>query len=244
MISSKFGLVLALISSAAFAVQPAKKAETSKSREAAESREHPAVFYDFKGARLGMTLADWKTVPAPIRISPSDTYTYLPLCAGEPTARLHQILEGAGTSLEKAANVRICGYYGIKSPSGRSKFRDVVSASVPIGELSASNVYYKFLDDKLYEIVFTDDASLFGNVNDGLVAKWGEPTSVVESTIQNQAGATFPHVVKKWENPMAFIRVEMPSVRVSYLTVRYGTTEGAAKLTAIEEAINPDAEKM
>jgi hypothetical protein len=117
-------------------------------------------------------------------------------------------------------------------------------ASIPIGEFSASDVEYKFLDGALYEISITGNEALIDEVMSGLRAKWGEPTTVVNDTTQNKAGATFPHTVKTWVNPVALIRVEAPFTRIDNLNVTYDTTAGLAKITEIEKSQNPDINKM
>jgi hypothetical protein len=201
----------------------------------------PAVFYDFKGARLGMTLAEWKALPAPTH--PSENLAEMNygqpqvVCDGDGTES-HQFYPSRA---ERAANVVECGYAQTVTIG---TYRTWESASIPIGEYAASDVVYKFMDGKLYEISITANESLTSDILEGLAAKWGEPDSVVNDTTQNKAGATFPHTIKTWKNSAALIRFEAPFSRIDDLNVTYETTEGLAHIAAIEKTINPDADKM
>jgi hypothetical protein len=182
-----------------------------------------------------MSLADWKSLTPPVK---PDGVSYTPVCDTDSTATEHDLLQYGSTRLEKAAHVLTCGYYGIGS------YNIWVQASVPIGELSASAIYYKFLDGKLYAIEVNGNIDLLTDVLEGLTAKWGQPSSVVHDTTQNKAGAIFPHTVQTWKNPVALIRVEAPYTQIDDLNVTYETVEGLDKLSALEKAINPDADKM
>lgn len=223
---------LLALSSSAVAATPPHPASRAKGAVATK----PATFYEFKGARLGMSLAEWKALPPPAK---SDGVSYSAVCDSDAAAKEHDLLGYASnTPVEKAANVLTCGYYGIGS------YGIWVQASVPIGELSASAIYYKFLDGKLYEIEVNGNIDLLSNVLDGLTAKWGQPSSVVHDTTQNKAGATFPHTIQTWKNPVAVIRVEAPYSQIDDLNVTYETLEGLNKLSALDKSINPDADKM
>jgi hypothetical protein len=204
----------------------------------------PAVYYDFKGARLGMSLNEWRALSVPARVSniagsSIQAGAVRSVCMGDPDAG--SSVFGFRSNAETKANVVICGY---SYPETIGTYTSWMPASIPIGEFSASDVEYKFLDGALYEISITGNEALIDEVMSGLRAKWGEPTTVVNDTTQNKAGATFPHTVKTWVNPVALIRVEAPFTRIDNLNVTYDTTAGLAKITEIEKSQNPDINKM
>ena len=206
----------------------------------------PAIFYDFKGARLGMSLAEWRAMPVLGQNSLSglgnSVIKFGPVrgvCAGD--SGVDSLPMSFRTEAESKANVVVCGYAYSEGIGTTTMW---APASISIGELSASDVEYKFLDDHLYEISVTGNARLLDEVMSGLRAKWGEPTTVVNDTTQNKAGATFPHTVRSWVNPAAIIRVETPFSKIDDLNVSYTTAAGLAKIDAIEKAMNPDINKM
>jgi hypothetical protein len=204
----------------------------------------PAVWYDFKGARLGMTVEEWKRLPSPAKPEnltrfglPPQMIT--PICQGDPGADKLILFRTSG---EKAAGVVLC-QYAYPTSVGRS-YQSWSTARVSIGQYTADQVIYKFLDGQLYEISITGHINLLTDIMDGLTAKFGDPTKVISDTTQNKMGATFPHTIKSWVNPVAMITVEAPWSRIDNLNVTYGTTEGMARIVAADRAANPAADKM
>jgi hypothetical protein len=193
------------------------------------------VLYDFKGAKLGMSLQDWKTLQPPVK---EDGVAYAPLCDTEAQESDKHLFSYGTTELERSANVITCGYFGTGSYGIR------VQASIPIGGLSASSIFYKFLNGKLYMIDIGANTEILSEVMDGLTAKWGAPSSTVQDTTQNRAGASFPHVIKRWENSASFIQLETPFERIDGMHVIYETNEGRAALDAFEKARHPSVDKM
>lgn len=240
---SLFVIVSLLACSSIVAAAPtAKKTKAPVSRSTAR----PAVYYDFKGARLGMSLAEWRAMPiiaqnplASMPLSSIRMGEVRAICAGDPGVDSSTM--SYRSSAEAKANVLICGYVFPETIGSSTMW---MPASIPIGELSASGVEYKFMDGRLYEISITGNAGLLGEVMSGLQAKWGNPTTIISDTTQNKAGATFPHTVKTWVNSVAIIRLETPFSRIDDLNVSYSTADGLEKIEAIEKAANPDINKM
>jgi hypothetical protein len=227
---------------------PSKPKAHPKSKVASHAgADAAAVYYDFKGARLGMSLAEWRALPVPaqsmeglagassmIQVGAVEAH-----CSGDAGAAAGAM--DFRTPAEIKANVLVCRYAYPETIGSDTMW---MPASMPIGELHASDVEYKFLDRTLYEISVTGNSGLLMEVMSGLRAKWGEPTSVVNDTTQNKAGATFPHTVQSWANPVALIRVETPFSRIDDLNVSYETATGLARITSIEKVLNPDLDKM
>jgi hypothetical protein len=226
------------------AVLAAPKQHSASKGAATRAPTKPAVYYDFKGARLGMSLAEWRALPITatglnIPGSPIQGGAVQAVCTGDPGS--DSAILSFRSSAEQKANVTACGYAYPETIGTYTSWRP---ASVPIGEMAASDVEYKFLDGSLYEISISGNSALLDEVMSGLRAKWGDPTTVVNDTTQNKAGATFPHTVKTWVNSVALIRVETPFSRIDDLNVSYSTATGLAKITAIEKGMNPDINKM
>jgi len=206
------------------------------------------TYYDFKGARLGMSLTDWRSLPFPggvqtVQIQNGANLTYheempRPICSSDATS--------AGYSgsfhlndIETQLGVVSCIYMQTDFlGTGLSE------SNTPIGESYANPVVYYFLDGQLYKISITAQSDLLDDVISGLRAKFGEPASSVNDTTQNKAGATFPHLKRIWTNPVAQIVVETPWSRIDDLNATYTTTEGALRISAARRAAHPDADKM
>lgn len=203
------------------------------------------VYFDFKGSRLGMSLSEWKALPLPVRSEREGSQRYSPVqivCSGDPVASQRPGMVFERSRAEQAANVLECAYARQHLGWGLGAWRRV---PIHIGiTYAASEIAYKFLDERLYQVTIISGTYLLADVDDGLTAKWGEPSTVLHDTMQNKAGATFPHLVKTWANSVATIQLEAPYSRIDDLKVTYETVEGSAKIRSVEKAINPDAEKM
>lgn len=190
----------------------------------------PPVFYDFKGARLGMSLDDWNAATPPaLKLFQGGGF----VDSSETPERVCNPASGAFASdEEKALGVIVCYY---KLPDRHF---------LPIGSMTADTVLYSFLDGKLYKIEVDAKSYALDEVMSGLTAKFGAPSSTVDDTTQNRAGATFPHHERIWANPAATVLVESPFDRIDSMAVIYETTEGQKRLEARRIAAHPAAEKM
>lgn len=229
--------ILSACSTAAIAA-PAKKPTAAKA-------EKPSIYYDFKSARLGMTLAEVKALPAPTNPPYQSSFTqYGPeqfYCSTDTLSDGKQV-SFYPSKVEQALGVIQCKY-GREYKIGRN-YTTVQDSSISIGSYQTDDVTYKFMDGRLYQISIRGHANLLTEVLDGLNAKFGEPDSVVNDTTQNKAGATFPHTRQIWVNPAATITVEAPWTRIDNLYVSFSTTEGTSRVVAAEKALNPSAQKM
>ena len=242
-IISKGGVAaLILLGAAPLAAAPAKKANI---KAAPTKAAKPPVYYDFKGARLGMTRAEWQALTPPV-----DPNSYVGSSEGplkvfctDTLGRDGKPVSGSGylTDTEKSLGVVICRYGRLFTVGNYSS---VSPATVKIGQFGSSDVDFKFLGGRLYEVSITGHKNLFGDVMDGLKAKFGEPDLDVNDTTQNKAGATFPHTVKTWINPVASITVETPFTKIDDLNVLYLDAGAAKRISDAEKALHPDAEKM
>lgn len=241
--ASTLSLALCALS---FPAHSQKASSTRKAPSAAtKAAPAPSVYYDFKGARLGMALSEWKALPAPVVESSYTSKMEGPLqvwCTSDVGSD-GKSLSGIGypSKVEQSLGVVICRYGRLFSSGS---YRSVSPAIIKIGQLMATDVEYKFLDGRLYQIDITGSDGLLSEVMDGLTAKFGPPTSEINDTTQNRAGATFPHTVKVWTNPVATIRVESPWTRIDNLNVNYSDVAAIARVNAAEKAANPAADKM
>jgi hypothetical protein len=220
---------------------PKKHAASPKQPVAAAE---PTILYDFKGAKLGMTLEEWRALPSPAILGGAtvpESDRSRPVCKYDPNntgeyAAMYLSMKG-----DDAAHVVPCKYGFLHVIEGHNMWTD---AQIPIGDSMATDVEYRFVDGKLYQILVWVDTSALQNVMDGLTAKWGQPSSVVNDTVPNKLGMSLPHTIKIWQNPAASIRLETPFSRIDNLMVTYESAEGARKVQSILQSISPDADKM
>ena len=197
----------------------------------------PAVWYDFKGARLGMTMDEWRAVAPPALAMPVEAPPQI-ICSNEPDNKDKIGLHIYQSDDDRKIGVVECQYFVERQYIG------LRSAYLKVGDGGSEDISYKFLDGKLYSIVILSSDNLLSGIVEGLNAKFGPPTSVVNDTTQNKAGATFPHAVKLWENPVAIIRLEAPYSKIDNMSVTYYTVEGLNKYSTAEKVLHPAADKM
>ncbi len=165
---------------------------------AASALAAAVVWYDFKGARLGMSLADWKAMA--------------PVAAGAAA----ECSDAAGSRMflsdaEKGAGIVRCQY----SAAG-------ATAPIPLGSRFTSRDYtFAFLEGRLFRIVLRAPLEARDDVAPGLEARWGKPSSQAQDTTQTEAGGTLVHQVSTWLNPAAAIVLETPADRLDELSVTY-----------------------
>jgi hypothetical protein len=234
-------LVIIVVGSTAALSAPPKKALPATPSKA-------AVYYDFKGARLGMTLAEVRALPAPTNPpyrTASSVSEYGPerfLCSTDTYSDGKKATGFYLSKTEEALGVVECKY-AREWKIGRN-YTTLDESAISIGSVQTSDVTYGFLDGRLYEISIGGHTNLLSEVLDGLTAKFGKPDVVVNDTTQNKAGATFPHTEQTWINPVASIIVESPWTKIDNMHVSFLTSDGAARLLAKEKELNPSAEKM
>jgi hypothetical protein len=188
--------------------------------------------YDFKGAKLGMGLEEWKAMQPPhLKELKGGQFTD---SSDLPTVHC-STLAGAYASPEEVALGVVRCYY--EMPSAGYQF-------IPIGDAIADGVTYSFLDNKLFRIEVSAKNYAMSEVLSGLKAKFGEPTSSIDDTTQNKAGATFPHHTRVWTNPASSILVESPFTRIDNMIVIYETEEARQKIKSYKAVASPDAAKM
>jgi len=232
--------IMAISSTVALAA-PAKKPVHAKPSKA-------SVYFDFKGARLGMTLDEVKALSAPT--SPpystgNSVSEYGPerfFCSTDTFSDGKRATGFYLSKVETALGVTECKY-AREWKIGRD-YTTLDESRIPIGSFQTNDVSYKFMDGRLYEIEINGHTNLLSEVMDGLRAKFGPPDNVVNDTTQYKAGATFPHTEQTWANPAATITVESPWTKIDNMHVSYLTTEGAARIVAKEAELNPSTNKM
>jgi len=238
-------LIAAACATSATAVPPKKPVARAASKPAAKGA--PAVWYDFHGAKLGMTIAEWKAMTPPVRRDAAYSFQtvgdVVAICTndGDPQTEHSSFYSNKD---EQAAGVVLCGYRIRARYDFDQAKPDYRPAEVMIGDRSTDYVIYKFLDGKLYEIVVSGPTSLVNDVLDGLVAKFGPPSSEINDTVHNKLGGTFDRARKRWFNPVASINFETPWSEIGDFGLVYSANGPTLRLENAKLAAHPYADKM
>jgi len=243
-----WAVLAATVTNGAWAA-PARKAPAKATAKAAARAPEPtpSVLYDFKGARLGMTFAEFQAMPAPT--NPVDSWSSAKnqperiICSGDTYPNGKPVDTVYVSKTEAALGIKSCKYARAYKLSF-GDYWNTESSGINIGSWEVRDVTYDFLDGRLAKIEINSNKNLFSDVVDGLTAKFGPPTKRVDDTTQNKAGATFPHTELYWINPAATIYVETPFTKIDNMYVSYKTADYLARVNAKEQELNPSASKM
>lgn len=205
-------VILALIiGSTPMQAAPVRKAAAKVAPKAAPSpKAVPSVLYDFKGVPLEISLDEFRT-----RAHPDGNANARAICTGEKIKRFSSMTEPFQVSIyddvEKSLGVVKCVW--VASSENKAAYTyagDVVSLTLAGSGYGSNDYSFSFIRDpkdgvmRLYEIEAVSNRNAFDDVVQGLTGKWGAP-KLVNDTVQNKMGATFPQVTAIWSNPAATI---------------------------------------
>lgn len=189
---------------------------------------HPAEPYDFRGARLGMTLSEFKSMPYPDP-KPSESADLpipAPVCTGDPyLGSLEILLQPRGT--QASLGMVTCIWATRKSSATTSRV-DYIPAAINVAGAQVSLVRYAFVklnnegELRLYRIGMSGFASArFERIFEGLRERFGPPSSVDQSMVQNRMGAQFPNTTATWRNDQSVILVVQRATAIDEMSLSY-----------------------
>ncbi len=73
--------------------------------------------------------------------------------------------------------------------------------NVSLGNHNARNIMVLYKDDKVTGVSVSFSASAFEQIADAFILKYGKPTKVVESAVENRMGAKFRQMEMTWIGP-------------------------------------------
>ena len=207
-------------------------------------KEVAPVEYDFRGAKLGMLLQDFRSLPFP------DSYkrSARALCTNDAERATNGVFLYVN-DYEKAAGVVKCGYFEVGTIL-KDWWRDT-QVSVGTSGFASSDLRYSFVADpidgvlKLYSISLTTNSNAEQSAVEGLSEKFGPPTLRINDTVQNRMGASFPRTTTTWANSLSAILVESPSFKIDEMTILYTENRLADIVMKKKEQIRgPASSKM
>lgn len=152
---------------------------------------------EFRGARLGMSQAEWKALPVPEQVMrPAE-----PRCSDEdPTAIwARQLPESVAAGIVSCVYVSREGGYATGQKLGSSEL---------------TSVEYLFQGGKLYAISMIGVDLAAPALAQALRDKYGPPTSTGEGEVTNRAGNTVRQTTTTWKAGGQTIGILAPSLRL------------------------------
>lgn len=197
-----------LIFSVSVQAAPAKRAAPA----APKQEPVPSVLYDFKGVPLGITIDEFRARPHPDGAADAKV-----ICTGEKILRFRVLSEPFQVAIyddvEKALGMKKCVWVTTKEDKAKYTYAgEVVSLALAGSGYGSRDYEFSFVPDprdgvlRLFKVKAVSNRNAFSDVLQGLTGKWGVP-KLVNGTVQNKMGATFPETTALWTNPAASITV-------------------------------------
>lgn len=212
-------MATACLANSAFAAKVLKAQHSAPTAPAA-----PAEPYDFRGAKLGMTLDEFKKLPFPDRDDSKRAMNSTPQLrcsdelSGDYLADVHVVEE-----YKNAGEVE-CLY---KMPPDKAAYRfSWEDAYLSVGEGASDGVVYLFYTDdagakRLGDVGITMNNATFDSLAAGLTTKLGSPTKTEEKDLQNGIGNHFKSVTLLWDNGISTVKLEQRSAKINEMQLTY-----------------------
>jgi hypothetical protein len=190
----------------------------------------PAAVFVFNGARLGMSLEDWRARPFPG--SSAAVPNAKPICSDEALAKPAGLI----ASTETSADSVVCAYlshYG----------RYFLNETLPINrKYTAQAVRYVFRNDRLFRIEYQTTADAYDDLASQFDARYGPSIKLVRDTVATANGRYF-RVTQTWRTPDLIVDLTDPVAGTSRLSISFtsGSTPplGPARLQTSNGAAAP-----
>jgi hypothetical protein len=159
----------------------------------------------FEGARLGMSLAEWRALPPP----PGESPAARPLCTGDPGAT-----EAALWQRASVPGGVVCSYASVYG-------RDVLLEPAPLDQrYSASRLLFVFDHGSLSAIHVDAPVDAFDDVMALLTSDYGPPAQTVRDTARFRT-LTLDRVRDVWRTPGGGVDLVAPYDGPTTLSVRF-----------------------
>lgn len=169
-------------------------------------RVAPSPALEFRGARLGMTIEDWKSLPFPGKSSDPVSRT----CKNGPAGIIGAGL--SGESSKPTAPVEICSY---ASPDETDKSFTLTKTYL------VRRPQYDFVNGQLSKIEFHSSINAFNDVMALLDGTYGPATQTLRDSVKVVDGFDMPRVQMIWRRTNGTIQLVDPSSTPAQLVVRF-----------------------
>ncbi|HEX4078241.1 MAG TPA: hypothetical protein VHX61_05130 [Rhizomicrobium sp.] len=188
--------------------------------------------YDFRGAKLGMPLDEFRTLRFPDAATTSQQSVNADNTIGGIPTIWGVALFCSSQHYKDAPELRLEDYEidagEIKCAYYQYLLGTWMQATLAIGTSGYSTMpSYYFIRDpldqipRLYSINAITNNNAAANALEGLKEKFGLPTKYVSNTVQNAMGASFPHISASWKSPLSTIQFEAPYNEIDKMAIIY-----------------------
>lgn len=193
--------------------------------------------YDLRGAKLGMTLSEFRKLSHPDGVKGARLF-----CGDEkvntgPSGYIKR-------SDEERSQGRIqCTWFG----PVEGRYRSMIGQQVGPVHVPSGALFYTFYEAKLgaepllASFSFEMDNRKFDGLVQALSEKWGEPFKREVSSVTNRMGAAFDNVDVTWMNDVSAIVVKKRHDKIDTMRVHYFHTQLADEMLARVRAANRSA---
>lgn len=181
--------------------------------------------YDFRGAKLGMMLDEFRTLPFPDPVShllgSEWTATVTLVCTGDK--KISGYDPTAVSSADRAVGAIDCLWMIPPDGVGYPRW---TPATIRVGDFGSIGVIYSFMptaegSPALRQILVRLSARVFASVVTALTQRFGEPAKTEAAEVQNGFGNKFPSANITWENDASTLYVVERSGEVSQMALLY-----------------------
>lgn len=212
--------------------------------------------FDFRGAQLGMSLPEFRSMPYPDN---SPDLSAVLVCSGSPAINVENAISTFGDifvgPLEVRAGIVKCTYFRAITTTKPGPTGGIsvtwIRAAVVAGN-STGHFVYCFAPRKLgeepslYEIS-SNDIIIEGasGLVAGLTSRFGRPSSDLSDTVQARSGAIFPRRLVTWHRPDQTVGLIAPGSDLDSISLIYRNTRQYDEIQALLDSyIGPDASRL
>lgn len=187
-----------------------------------------AIDFDFKGARLGMTLAEWRALPIDVMDDGGSAFEHEHMPEYK-VSKTTTVCKNDSQNMDEApdlffgdapdvADVTVCTF-----AHKEGTLVDIWKVSnVKLADGAADSADYYFSNGRLYEIVVRAPASLADDVTALLRQKYGSSSTVRHGTVQNSFGALFEQTNITWDRSDSYIDLTSPFNDLNHMSLQFG----------------------
>ena len=202
-------ILIGAIATIALAASTLAVAQVAASTASASTTDVP---FDFRGAKLGMTLADFRAMPFPDPESRSLgaglAKTVKLVCTGDQLGETYDPIYVS--PIEASVGAIDCAW--MLPPDAKRYQFTWTRAYVDVGEYTSIHVEYRFAPSAsgelaLRQIAISLSTKAFQETVAGLRTRFGAPAAEVQGKVQNGIGNSFDSTTVEWKNSVSSLVV-------------------------------------
>lgn len=187
-----------------------------------------SIAYDLRGAKLGMTLDEFRSMPFPDQQGGREVNL---ICVGANQDFSMSFPRYSFDETDRELAVTKCSW-AEKNSFPRDQNDIWRETHLVVGNLIAKDVTYSFIkspdtgEQRLYDITvilggFNGYDNGFSTISKALVAKYGKPSSIENGESQNKMGAKFSNTQMKWQNAESTIHLSERFTEIDNMFLNY-----------------------